>query len=98
MTLVHGAETAEVLAFARINGCFVDIQTVGDDIELNGDISLDTADTVDVEGEGAVGRGEDDVEEGGREGVVGLACVERGGGQHALGTCEGRGQEEEGGD
>lgn len=82
--LLHGAQSKQV-GVARVDAPLVSQEAIGVDESLDGDVSLDGADTGDVEAEHAIVGSEDDIEQVGAETAVLLTLGERLREQFALG-------------
>ena len=91
----HRAHASEIGARARVQRSGVYCKPIRHDGQINGDIAVDTAHTIDVPRESSVIRGVGNVEERGAEQIFArLAWVQRGGLEHVLGGREwGEGEE-----
>lgn len=76
LTLVHGAESSPSF-LTRVEGLGDDVQAIGADDQVDGNVASDCGNTDDVEGKSAVVGGEGDIEQTGREVGVGHASTER---------------------
>lgn len=96
-TRLHRTETSHgllILRVAWIQRLLQDRLAIGNQLGIGRDTSIDGRDTDDLDGEGAVIRGEEDVEEGCREIGVILTWVQGFGFDHPLrGDMRGEGDE-----
>ena len=76
LTLVHGAKASPSF-FTRVERLGDDVQAVGADDQVDGDVSSDCSNADDVEGKSTVVGGEGDIEQTGREVGVCHASAER---------------------
>jgi hypothetical protein len=72
---VHGTKSFESGVGARIDRLVIYGVPVTQNLEFNEHVARDLRDSVDIEGQGTIVRGENDVEEGGREAGVGHAGI-----------------------